>query len=187
MIPRILALDPSLSCTGWASCDPTGNVSYGTLRPPAGCVGVERLEWFWNQFRLLRDHEDPALIAVESYAFARVNQAHQLGELGGILRLCLKKTPRVELAPAARAKWATGKGNAGKDEVLTAAVKQLGYQGHSNDEADALWILDCASHAYGFSRAPLNPLAEYRRDVLAAVAWPTINGVSPSWVKKAKK
>jgi 3-oxoacyl-ACP reductase-like protein len=45
-------------------------------------------------------------------------------------------------------KFATGTGNASKDEVLVAAVKKLGYQGFSKDQADALWLLDMARAHY---------------------------------------
>lgn len=36
---------------------------------------------------------------------------------------------------------ATGKGNAGKPEVIKAAQLRLGYQGSDDNEADALWLL----------------------------------------------
>jgi hypothetical protein len=38
-------------------------------------------------------------------------------------------------------KHATGKGNANKQAMLTAAHQRLGYAGDSDDEADALWLL----------------------------------------------
>lgn len=41
-------------------------------------------------------------------------------------------------------KFATGKGNAKKPAMIEAARKKLGYQGKSDDEADALWLLEYA-------------------------------------------
>lgn len=42
-------------------------------------------------------------------------------------------------------KWATGKGNAKKPDMMAAATKR-GWTFSGDDEADALWILDYALH-----------------------------------------
>lgn len=48
---------------------------------------------------------------------------------------------RVMYVPPATLKlYATGKGNAGKPEMLTEAVRRLGYEGHDDNEADAMWL-----------------------------------------------
>ena len=130
--------------------------------------------------------EEPDLVVVEGYAFSRPNQAHQLGEMGGVVRLACWSTtrPTLELQPNVRAKWATGNGGAGKPEVLAAAVRELGYGGHSTDEADALWLLDIAHHGYTTTsrRTPPSPkIGRARAEVLEAVDWPTVNGRRPAF------
>ena len=86
---------------------------------------------------------------IEGYAYARANQAHQIGELGGVVRLALsdRGVPVVEVSPSSLKKLATGKGNASKDAVLAEAMRRLGYQGSDNNEADALWLLEMARQA----------------------------------------
>lgn len=48
------------------------------------------------------------------------------------------------LEVAAIKKFATGKGNANKAMMIDAARSNLGYCGHDDNEADALWILAAA-------------------------------------------
>lgn len=82
------------------------------------------------------------VVALEGYAHGRTNQAHQIGEAGGIVRLDLWEhgIPYLLFPPTQVKKYATGRGNANKDEVLASAIRRLDYQGASNDEADALWL-----------------------------------------------
>lgn len=178
---RVLAFDLSLTSTGWAACNEHGIISHGLLRPKT--TGDARLEWFFNEFRILRDTHHPDLLLREDYAFDAKNRAHQIGELGGVFKIALssRKHPRIDAAPQVIKKWATGKGNASKEDVLTEAVRQLGYPGSSNDEADALWLLDVGMHAWGYSRAQGKAPVQSRRDVLASIEWPTINGHKPGW------
>ena len=52
--------------------------------------------------------------------------------------------------PTVRAKYATGKGNAGKDEVLAAVIRRYpAAQVNNNDEADALVIAAIAARLGG--------------------------------------
>lgn len=87
---------------------------------------------------------DDHLIAIEGYAYARANQAHQIGELGGLVRhrLWTAGIPYLEVAPSSIKTYATGKGNASKDEVYGEAIRRGGdlFTGTSNDEADAWWL-----------------------------------------------
>jgi Holliday junction resolvasome RuvABC endonuclease subunit len=53
------------------------------------------------------------------------------------------------VTPATLKVFATGKGNAGKEEVLVAAVNRLGYTGHNTDEADALFLAHLGAHVLG--------------------------------------
>lgn len=136
----VVAIDPSLTSSG---------VAFGAKTPalrswkPGKLRGPRRLEWFFNQtldtIRTLK----PAVVAIEGYAFSsRNSHAHGLGELGGVIRLAtvMCAVPVLEVPPTKIKKFATGKGNANKQMVLTEAVRRLDYEGHSDDEADALWL-----------------------------------------------
>lgn len=167
---RVLALDPSLTATGYAHpdhdpLDPqpvTGTITDNGLRGPA------RLAHITNQTLHLTTTTHAQLVAIEGYAFARPNQAHQIGELGGVLRTTLwaRNTPYIEVPPKTIKKYATGKGNADKDAVLAAAIRRLGYAGHSHNEADALWLYAVICDAAG---QPLADVPQAHRDALAPI------------------
>lgn len=145
---NLLALDLSLTSTGWAAQHGAPPVASGTFNPKG--TGAPRLHSVVVWLGTLLKVWTPDLVVLEGYSFASPNRAHHIGELGGVVRLQLfqRGFPFVELAPKVRAKLATGKGNAGKDQVLVEAVRRLGYRGHSNDEADALWLLQAALIVY---------------------------------------
>lgn len=188
----ILALDLSLTATGWARSDGTSGVIV-----PRGefARGIDRLRWIRYNVRELvtvtnavatvkydmlvgtEPEERVSLVVIEGYAFGRIQQAHHLGELGGVIRVWLAdmNIPFVEVPPSSLKLFATGKGNAGKPEVLLAAIQKLQYGGNSHDEADAKWLLEMALCNYGgqFNRATDIPEAQAR--ALSAITWPKLS------------
>jgi crossover junction endodeoxyribonuclease RuvC len=169
---RIIALDPSLVATG--VCDSQAPAKPYTLEPPDGLVRMARLRWI--QKKVQEVTTGAHLVVVEAYAHAAKHQAHYLGELGGVIRLtlyCLKR-PYVDVAPTVRAKMATGKGNAKKDEVFAAAFKRLDYSGHSKDEADARWLLECALQHYKLPGKTDLPRAHTEPSEKSRPQWPTL-------------
>lgn len=121
----------------------------------AGCTrtvsskhkGVERLADLRQQFTQICRESQVECVIVEGYSFAsRNSQAHSIGELGGVIRLMLfdLSIPFVEVPPTSRAKFATGRGNASKGEVISAISAKTGlvFTGAGgNDECDA-WVLE---------------------------------------------
>ena len=163
---NVLALDLSLTALGWARNAP---VRSGVWKPPGR--GVERLasvlDWLDGVL------EGVEIVAVEGYSFGSQGRATvSLGELGGVVRLHLHQRglPFVEIPPSCRAKLATGKGNAGKDEVLAAAIRRLGYDGHDHNAADALWLLQAVLIHYGLPGAV--DLPQSHLDALQKIQWP---------------
>lgn len=167
--PSILALDLSLTCCGWASTE-RGS---GTFAPTA--KGMERLGIVLDTLvQICAFHAD--LVLIEGYAFAARGRAvFSIGELGGVVRYALydSELPYVDIPPSNLKKFATGKGNASKDLVLVEAVKRLGYEGSSNDEADALWMLAMARVHYGLDGAPDLPKAHLA--ALDKIQWPELS------------
>jgi crossover junction endodeoxyribonuclease RuvC len=164
----IVALDLSLTATGFACTDGRS----GVLNPPKGFDrGMPRLQWIMNQVWKITEGAD--LVVIEGYAFDRPNQAHQIGELGGIIRFTLWEAevprPYIEIAPSSMKKFATGKGNASKPEVLVEAVRKLGYRGASTDEADALWLLEMARAHY-----EKRTLTVKQVEALDKIDWPVL-------------
>ena len=170
---NVVGLDLSLTATGIAT-------EAGTEVLRTDLRGCERLAWLHEQVILRATGQWAGegradLVVLEDYAYSRANQAHQIGELHGVIRLALHEAeiPVALVAPTARAKYATGKGNAGKAEVLAAAIRRLGYGGHDDNEADALWLRQMAIDHYGLT-LPSAPMPAANREALSKVDWPEI-------------
>lgn len=160
-----------------------------SLTRPAVCVdghlavletkklrGHERLRTIldWVNGHVGWPQRDVDLVAIEGYAYARANQAHQIGELGGLVRhrLWERGAPYIVVPPASVKTYATGKGNAGKDDVLTAAIRRGGalFTGSSNDEADAWWVWALTMDLAG---APVVDVPKTHRRALDKLQMPT--------------
>ena len=118
------------------------------------------------------------LVLIESYAFARPNQSHQIGELGGVLRVMFAENNLkvLEVAPSQLKKFATGKGTASKEEIAVSAYKKWGIECRTNDETDAA-VLVYIGLAY---TGNADGLTAYQQEVVDALH-------SKSEVKKKKK
>lgn len=163
----VVALDLSLTSTGVADRN-------GTRRIQPKSTGVERLAEVRDA--VLREctasgwSVGPDLVVIEGYSYASGNQAHQVGELGGVVRLALHEAGiRYEVVSPATIKIAAcGTGNASKADVLLAAVRRLGYEGNNTDEADSLWLYHLAMIALGCPQVTL-PAAHMR--ALKSIKW----------------
>jgi crossover junction endodeoxyribonuclease RuvC len=165
---KILALDLSLTHTGWAS-DVAGLPAAGSIRT-AQLRGVERLDLIVREVQALA--RGTGLVALEGYSYASPNQAHQMGELGGPVRLLLYRLgiPMVVVQPSGLKKFATGKGNANKDQMLAAAIRRYAFAGTDNNEADA-WLL------YWMARRREDASwrgTAYEHEAFKKVQWPTL-------------
>lgn len=160
---EVLALDLSLTSTGYAAIDEVGTFTT-RLR------GVDRLARLRDQVLQLAGSRT-RLAAIEGYAFGRPQGMAALGELGGVIRVALAEEgiAIVDVPPSSLKKYATGKGNADKQLVLTEAVRRLGYAGSSNDEADALWLYTMTCDAL-CGTTPVVPALN--RTALDGVEWP---------------
>jgi len=135
-----VGLDLSLTSTGF-SCGHSRQVISTKSKGP------QRLHEISTTIaELLVELDDPAVV-VEGYSFAsRNSQAHAIGELGGVVRLTLwnLRIPYVEVPPTCRAKFATGKGNASKGEVLSAVSARTGlvWSGAGADDLCDAFVLE---------------------------------------------
>jgi Holliday junction resolvasome RuvABC endonuclease subunit len=145
-VTKIMGLDLSLTSTG---------VSIGGLTTSIRSKnkGSERLLEIRNEILTLAQEAGVQIVAVEGYSYAsRHSQAHSIGELGGVVRVALRElgVPVVVIPPTCRAKFATGKGNSGKSEVMSAISAKTGIiwsGGDGNDRCDA-WILEQMTLTY---------------------------------------
>jgi Holliday junction resolvasome RuvABC endonuclease subunit len=134
-------------------------------------VGYERLRWIRDSVLDFTDLD--ALVVVEGPSFgSRGNAVHQLGGLWWLITEALDRRGCLlaVASPQTRAKYATGRGNAGKDEVLAAAVRRFtAFMVVSNDEADALILCAMGCDRLGM---PIAPMPAEHRKALNAVDWP---------------
>ena len=167
---RVLGLDLGLMATGYAYSDEVAGVIRSRARGPRRLAEIRDaiLDWVY----------ETDIVVLEGYSYASQNKAHQVGELGGVIRLSLytARVPYVEVPPAVLKKFTTGKGNADKDAVFAAAIRRFGFEGDDNNAADA-WILRAMGLIAYLRMAP------YRGSELPArgsrqVAWPILEEVT---------
>lgn len=135
---KIIGIDASLTSTGVAAL--YDRDQYATWAIQSKLTGPDRLIE-------IRDILVPAvreadIVVIEGYAFARLNQAHQIGELGGVLRVMFRelRVRWIEVAPSQVKKFCTGKGNATKEQMAAWVQKRWNKMFPTNDETDA-WVL----------------------------------------------
>lgn len=177
---RLAGLDLSLSSTGVARWDTS---EHGELLTVTVSPGFRMPKIMTNEVRARRlyDLHDQILgavgivdlVAIEGYSYASKNGGERLGELGGVIRLSLYDAgiPYLEIPPPSLKKYATGKGNASKDDVLQEAVHRSGRTFGSDDEADAWWLGQMLLCHYGLPHVPMPAL---NRAVLDKIQWPTL-------------
>lgn len=137
----ILGLDPSLTSLGYAYGTPKA-ATVGTIIPKK-VKGLQRLAYIRDEITDILDTEQPELVAYEDYSMGSRGKTFHIGELGGVLKLALyeRNIPILLVPPSSLKLFATGKGNADKDQVRVAMAKHRGWLFNSDDEADAYALL----------------------------------------------
>jgi Holliday junction resolvasome RuvABC endonuclease subunit len=137
---NILGVDLSLTSTGISANGKTGTIT-------TSAKGPERLSIISLAVLDAVIDNSIQLVAIEGYSFAsRNSQAHSIGELGGVVRTRLweRNIPYVDIPPTCRAKFATGRGNAAKTEVMSSISAKTGlvFSGKGADDMCDAWILE---------------------------------------------
>lgn len=140
-MPSYLGIDASLEGTGLCLVSGVGLVLRSTTVLPTGLRDMARLAMIKATTAAFVDGMDVAYAAVEGYAFGAINQAFSLGEIGGVLRLLVHECgiPRVDVPPVNLKKWATGRTEADKNEMVAAAIADGARPGDHN-QADAYFL-----------------------------------------------
>lgn len=121
--------------------------------------------------------EGSDLVVIEAPAFSRTTgQQHDRSGLWWLTvsRLHAGWPQVVEVLPNLRAKYATGKGNAGKDEVLAAVVRRYpDVLVTNNNEADAVVLASIGVRHLGH---PVDQVPAVNLTALHKVRWPERGG-----------
>ena len=149
----MLAIDPGTRC-GWAhSCGASGTWDLSVRPDESSGMRLIRLR---GKLNLIYEAHRFGLLVYEAARNMEHGPAIRVsGEIQGQLKVWCEdhKLDYRGYSPGEIKKFATGKGNAGKDQMLAAAKSRLDYQGHSHDEADAIWILKLSENDYGAANA----------------------------------
>lgn len=147
-MPKYAGIDPSLTSTGVVTYDTeTGDkyVASFSSSPDKGTVEskYERLSKLARKVAdAVCEGHPPDYVAIEGPAYSsNMGKAWDRAGLWWMVvhTLLARGIPVVEIPPTSRAKLATGKGNAGKDEVLLAVSRTyMDFDIKNNDHADAL-------------------------------------------------
>ena len=137
---NILALDLSLTSTGYSHNGETGIIS-------CNGTGPYRLSYVKNEVEKLINQHSIDIVVLEGYSFSsRNSQAHSIGELGGVIRLLLgeREIGFIVMPPTCRANFATGKGHASKNEVISSISAKTGmvWQNPGADDKCDAWVME---------------------------------------------
>jgi crossover junction endodeoxyribonuclease RuvC len=159
---KIVGIDASLTSTGVAVL----NDSLHTEVIKSKKTGPERL--IEIRARIWEIVFGAELVVIEGYAFAKGNQAHQMGELGGLLRVMFHEMRLnwIEVAPGQVKKFATGKGNADKRDMAVGVYKRWGREFTTGDEMDA-FVLALIGQAY--HQGLVDGLTAFQREVIDGI------------------
>ena len=183
---RVLGVDPSLTATCLALIDLDTHAVVDTWTLTSKGHRDDTIRQRLNRIQDLADAitmvDDVTLVVIE---YPTLSQGRQGGHLDrhGLWWLIADRlntrTPdggRLVAVPAStRARYATGKGNAGKDTVLLEVARRYPtVPVANNNEADALVLAAMGFHH--LTGSPLVDLPAAHRAALAAVTWPASTG-----------
>lgn len=142
---QVLGIDPSLTATALVRLDEKDNFATRVVKPQY--IGIRRLIDIEQD--VLSWAQGVNLIAIEGYAFGAGASREALGELGGVLKCALWRAGlrAIVVPPAVAKKFATGRGNAKKDEMRLAVYKKWGLDEQdlrTADEVDAYVLAQIA-------------------------------------------
>jgi hypothetical protein len=178
---RVVGLDLSLASTGVAVAefDPPGQgmdlvalIRTDRVRHPR-LAGHPRMNAILADVAGLAGWPDLVVVEGPSYG-SKGGHDHERGGLWWKITGYLHDTgfPYAVVPPATLKMYATGKGNAGKDEVLAAVIRRYpAVEVAGNDEADALVLAAMGCHRLDF---PLGRVPASHSRAMVKVPWPEL-------------
>ncbi|MDT0163841.1 crossover junction endodeoxyribonuclease RuvC [Bacillus sp. AG4(2022)] len=132
---RFVGIDPSTK-TGFVALDEQGEVLRAKELTGIGSEDPMRMITMIDD---IMDHIRPGdQIVIEGFGYAS-QQAIQLGGIGWGIRMALMRRGHsyTEVAPGGVKKFATGKGNSPKEDMVQPIAQQWGFQHSSDNVLDA--------------------------------------------------
>ena len=160
---KLMALDLSLTGTGWAGGNPLafGTFKFGSVEDPmARLFEIRRLA--------MEKCQDAELIVIEGPAFAaNLPGSQERSGLSYLIQMALweKNIPVLLPAPVQVKKFATGSGGAKKEMVIKEVFRNWGLDAADNNQADAITLAMIGKCLIG----EIQPLNDSQRQVIAAL------------------
>lgn len=158
-MPKFAGVDPSLTSSGMATFDTESgerSVASFSSSPDKGSIEskLARVEGLAAKIvDAVCLGEAPHAVAIEGPAFS--SNTGKVWDRAGLWWLVVKGFSDrgvlvVEVPPTSRAKYATGNGRAGKDEVLLAVARNYSdFDIKNNDQADAVILCAMIARVHG--------------------------------------
>lgn len=158
---RILGVDPSLSCTGYALLQRAAGgprlVDGGVVRSDRRLSLAQRVHEIASGIREVIEQYAPQSVAIEQVYAMKTNprttilMAHVRGAI--LLQAAERGIPVLDYSPRQIKKLLTGSGRAGKEQVQFAVQRELGLDRilEPNDVADAAAVALCLYHSVKFA------------------------------------
>lgn len=168
-----VGLDLSLSATGFYLIKESGNNDYTEIRtkPADFSCDIERVEHIADRIlERLKGYEISFVMLEDYFTGQQPGTVIQLAVLGTVVRYKLLENgySYLAVAPTQIKKFATGKGNAPKDNMLKAVFKNYGFDTNSNNIADACAIAHLGKSYYEFLQGKKEFL-KYELEVLKKI------------------
>jgi len=166
---RIFAgIDPSLRSTGLVIIG-SGILDISKITPK-NIDGVKRLQYIRDAVNIKT--KDCEAVCVEGPSLYSVNRADDIGQLRGVLLVTLADMgiPTIVIPPTSLKKFATGRGDASKEQMIEAAKLKTGGEISGDDEADAFWLALLAQGLH----APTSDLTRYQLDTIRGIRMPKV-------------
>ena len=131
----------------------SGSVDFSTKRNEGG--GMRYLRFTRWLIKIIAEYDVTEIYYEEVKRHSSVAAAHVYGSFEGHLMVACDDPdcpiPYQSVPVGTIKKYASGKGNCGKPEMIKAAIKKgwLLFGSEDHDQADALWILDYARNILG--------------------------------------
>ena len=183
MTATVVGIDLSLTNTGYAKCQMAGGsfhwevAGYRSTGKKGDSLSQRhmRLSDIDTSIAHAVDLDEPDLVVVEAPSFgSRYGSQHDRSGLWWMVvdGLIFNGYPVATVPPTSRAKYATGKGNAGKDEVLASVVRTYGSADVTdNNIADAVVLAAMGMRHLGY---PVElDMSQVKLTAMDGAEWPT--------------
>lgn len=163
---RFVGIDPSTK-TGFVALDADGNALRQKELTGVGSLDPKRMSTLIDEIVAHLQPDD--VICIEGFGFAS-QQAIQLGGIGWGIRMAMyrRNLSYTEVGPAAVKKFATGKGNTKKDEMVLPIFRKWGFENKSDNVRDAYVLAQIAMALSGHDAG----LLSYQHEVIENIKNP---------------